>query len=180
VTDENKTLKFCPWLEGCCNGLHDQSEGDSSCCSVACPGARDWGKDSAPDGVTREVQSEAGFAGDPTLRKHLGRDLGGSLKRLDRALTDAILCRFSYGLKYFPPRKPKSGEVRLPWNSSSANRTAFAWACSLYGLTPGVVAVRFLETIMSREFDSETALSVSGAIDAWSQRGAPSRRTNKA
>lgn len=175
MTDENKALKFCPWLEGYCNGLHDQSEGGSSCCIVACPGARDWGKDSAPDGVTREVQGGEG-QGNPTLRGHLI----DNFESLDLAIGKAVLDDSNYGLEYWPPRKPKSGEVRLPWNSPSANRTAFAWACSLYGLTPGVVAVRFLETIMSREFDSETALAVSGAIDAWSQRGAPSRRTNKA
>ena len=122
----------------------------------------------------REVQSESP-QGDPTLYQHLGMNFD----TLDRALDRSTLEQTFYSRHFYLSRKPKAGEVRLPWNSRTANETAFAWACALYGLPPGIVAVRIIETIMQRRLDAETALVVSGAIDAWSQNGAPQRREDR-
>ena len=159
-------LKFCPWREGFCDG--------ANCNRAVCPGPRDWGKDNAPSGAMRKAQGES-QEGDPTLREHLRQNFD----TLDRALDRSTLEQTSYPRHFYLSRKPKAGEVRLPWNSRTANETAFAWAATLYGLPPGIVAVRIIETIMQRRLDAETALVVSGAIDAWSQNGAPQRREDR-
>ena len=163
---QNDTVNFCPWGESFCNGIE--------CNRAVCPGARDWGKDNAPSGTVREVQSESqdGF---PTLRWHLRVNF----EEVEAVIDWSILENENWPRRFYLSRKPKAGEVRLPWNSRTANETAFAWSCALYGLPPGIVAVKFLEALIQHRFDAETALAVSGAIDAWSERGAPQRQENR-
>ncbi|MBY0361192.1 MAG: hypothetical protein K2X45_04740 [Phreatobacter sp.] len=48
-------------------------------------------------------------------------------------------------------------------------------AASLYGVPPGVAAVRFLEAVSFDRLDAEAVFAVQSAIDAWVARGAPSR-----
>lgn len=48
-------------------------------------------------------------------------------------------------------------------------------AAHLYGVPPGVAAVRFLEAVSFDRLDAEAALAVQSAIDAWVARGAPAR-----
>lgn len=45
----------------------------------------------------------------------------------------------------------------------------------LYGVPPGVVAVRLLEAVSAERLDAEAALGVQRAVDDWASRGAPKR-----
>lgn len=48
-------------------------------------------------------------------------------------------------------------------------------AAALYGVPPGVAAVRFLEAVSCDRLDATAAFEIQGAIDAWVARGANSR-----
>ena len=46
----------------------------------------------------------------------------------------------------------------------------------MYGVSPGVAGVRFLEALSGWPFDDEAARAIAVAIDAWSSRGGRARR----
>lgn len=48
-------------------------------------------------------------------------------------------------------------------------------AAALYGVPPGVAAVRFLEALSFDRLDAQAAFELQAVIDAWVARGAPSR-----
>ncbi|MCJ2084331.1 hypothetical protein [Methylobacterium sp. J-090] len=48
-------------------------------------------------------------------------------------------------------------------------------AAALYGVPPGVAAVRFLEALSFDRLDAQAAFELQAVIDAWVVRGAPSR-----
>lgn len=43
----------------------------------------------------------------------------------------------------------------------------------LFGIPPGVAAVRVLEACTNAQFDARAALEISAAVDGWFERGAP-------
>lgn len=56
-----------------------------------------------------------------------------------------------------------------------AGRGLIALASALYGLSPGIAAVRLLEAVSGDVLDEEAAFGLQAVIEAWQARGAPRR-----
>ena len=46
----------------------------------------------------------------------------------------------------------------------------------LFGISPGVAAVRILEACTGAKFDAVAALEIAAAVDGWFERDAPPNR----
>jgi hypothetical protein len=74
------------------------------------------------------------------------------------------------------------GEWFAAWESGreAAGREFLSLVSLLFGIPPGVAAVRILEACTSAKFDARAALEIAAAVDGWFERGAPPNKGRRA
>jgi hypothetical protein len=139
----------------------------------------------------------------PTRRGFVGkrrfwRALVLSAGEMRRALIGAILAktRVRSDLAVLKiPDKPSAPGMRvevvsfgggLGWSVVYSDGEAFygdgliSLASHLFGVPPGVAAVRILEAATGEQFDARAALTIAAEVDAWRDRGAPKNEGRRA
>ena len=74
------------------------------------------------------------------------------------------------------------GEWSAKWQSGreAVGREFLSLVSLLFGIPPGVAAVRILEACTNAQFDARAALEITAAVDGWFERGAPPNEGRRA
>lgn len=117
----------------------------------------------------RPFRAMVGFHGDAFQALALRSILGVSAAAARRSIVETAVGEAVYVLV-----------AGVSWRVYSSAREAAGSGFlglieALYGITPGVAAVRLLEAVAAETFDAPTALAIQIAIDDWVRRGSLAR-----
>ena len=93
-----------------------------------------------------------------------------------------IMARQMAGVSIVASCEWSEGEWSAKWQSGreAAGREFLTLIVLLFGIPPGVAAVRILEACTNAQFDARAALEISAAVDGWFERGAPPNEGRRA
>ena len=103
----------------------------------------------------------------------LRRALFGAIFAMDAPRS--IMARKMAGVSIMASCHFVDAEWSALWASGRtvAGREFLSLVSLLFGIPPGVAAVRVLEACTNAQFDARAALEISAAVDGWFERGAP-------
>lgn len=187
-TTHSNLVVWCPWCESL--HWHGTAGGGGNraahCDDRASSPLRATGYDL--DVVGKAVTSEAVLPANPMVKQDV---LYRTLEREAHALRQAVLKKVLYlrtASRDVISRHLGNGwlwvfglsrwRIKSPDGATQDGEGLLRLFSELYGVPPGVVAVRLLEAVSAETLDAEAALGVQRAVDDWASRGAPKRGAN--
>jgi hypothetical protein len=137
--------------------------------------------------VTGRVDDAAEIIPDapgPQSGKRLWHRVNAQAGAIRRAMLKAIVPRSGWlkqagagwMVSTYPAGPKPAWELIGPSGSLKEGRDMITLAAAVYGLPPGIAALRLIEAATAARFDRETAIELMAVLERWAASGAPQRK----